>query len=317
MPRIRSTQAIRFRRDFPALERVLTSYSGSDLNLIRCQNYLHENGYIQPIDRESVWGYFRQSNYVTESDRFELSAEMVRYVRGGQGNTPDTVWIDEEVDESEATAVPTPLIEDAENPGRARAARVGDIAGIHNGEYEIILNNLAMRYLIYTPQTGPLAGMRVIKRRPSEAPDTWKGFAFLGRDGTLVLWERFQQDRLLAYVARAKLLLAALQFYTSSPPRTMYEGATVTLVQRSCVQCNVLLPTTGLGSGYCTQHDPSIIHNLTVHSDPDSHYDALTQVAYRNVSGTNPPSRVARARARRTPASTEPPLSQLGTGELL
>lgn len=270
-------QQERFEQGFPNLRRVLLAYRGTNRILQLYRVRIGQFGYITPRHVERCIEVMRDNDEFSEEERWQVTRDILTVDRPEHRdfqaahapyqldlarNIYDRLAADGVRDVSRAEYEQTPVTEeniDPENPGRSRAARVGQCSHIHNGEYEVQENNITVRYQIYTPTRGPLQGMRVIKRPAQDG--LWKGFAFLGQDATLVLWQQFVREHRMAYVRRARLLIAAL----NSPEAALAQqeerdwfthgGTRVDMGVVRCQRCNVRLRgAQECGSGFCAEH---------------------------------------------------------------
>lgn len=106
------------------------------------------------------------------------------------------------------------------------AAESTDLPLIYNGVYYLrhSLDNEATeelgKYMIFTATQGPLAGKRLVKKWDVERMQ-WKAFAFLGRDGGLLVWQSFREEEQARapWIIRAKELIRCVRLWSESPDR--------------------------------------------------------------------------------------------------
>lgn len=203
-----------------------------------------------------------------------------------------------------------------------RAATPDQVPHIYNGTYTMDNGSRHLTFQIYTATRGPLQGKRIVKRQQQYGQ--FQGFAFVGSDGSLQVWRRFQEQTTELYMVWARELLACLNSRQNDAPgidtltHTSTVGTFTIQRTRSCRRCNrTLTVPTSIESGIgpeCARRDPS--QNRTVVAD--AHAGGTGAVAPPPV-----PRRTARTQtglyagygARRAAVPAQAlALSELGTG---
>lgn len=202
-----------------------------------------------------------------------------------------------------------------------RAATPDQVPHIYNGTYTMDNGSRHLTFQIYTATRGPLQGKRIVKR--SMLYGQFQGFAFVGADGTLQVWRRFQEQSTELYMEWARELLACLNSRGNDAPgidtltHTSTAGTFTIQRTRSCRRCNrTLTVPTSIESGIgpeCARRNPS--ENRTVVAD--AHAGGTGAVAPppvpRRTARTQAGLYAAPARRAAVPAQALA-LSELGTG---
>ena len=138
-----------------------------------------------------------------------------------------------------------------------RAATPEEASHIFNGIYTMDDGNQHMTFRIHTVRRGNLEGKRIVKVQ--EGYLEFRGFAFVGRDGQLLVWQRYMADsaRSERYIVWANLLLRTLNEVVLPEDNVLHMdnadggvGGMTIQVTRNCRRCNRLLTVpTSIESG--------------------------------------------------------------------
>lgn len=218
-----------------------------------------------------------------------------------------------------------------------RAASPDQVPHIYNGTYTMDDGSQHMTFQIYTATRGALQGKRIVKKQNQYM--RFEGFAFVGQDGSLVVWRRYREaeERHERFIMWARDLLSVLaERTTDAVGIDSLTGAGWTIQRtRACRRCNraLTVPTSiesGIGpecqrrdherTAAAPHHESVGVANVAASTVHESQADRVFNIARGGGIGCYPPvTTTANNTTQRVqvPVRTEQlALSELGTGEV-